>query len=975
MFEILLLSLGIGVISPQGIAFLTSLVPVGAWVAKSSGDVAKSIVVSETTNVIKKFFRKRIAKKQLQDIYIQSAQATLDDTTLNLDDLTRANLVTTQHTFRDFIKFIDTYNQLNELPFKERRETAQQILREYIQKHVPEITDAALDKIEEHFSKAAFRVIDDSIKKSPEAFCTEALASLNRIEGELEKNNPNNKETSQNLEILKATALYYKEFAPDIKRFNDYLSNIDSKIDDIRMTLAGHTGFFTSQSETLGRIECGIDTISTEIKSLTKKNWEYNNLIEQLAELKETYSAISESEVPLRLKYSKKIEDQKKLIQSFKQNVIWLADTFKNNPIDSERLRQAQMYFEAGEFERTAELLNAEDLEADQQRLLMQKEESNKKVDKQLRYNATEFLIKAQVTALDYSNSNRFDDAKKFFIQSIWSYPFFDNLFNYAYFLQSYCKFDDAESVLFRIINDFKKELPTQELAMTLNNLASLHTDKNKHVTAEKEYTEALTIYRDLAKANPAVYRPDVAMTLNNLANLHKNKNEHTTAEKEYTEALTIRRDHAKANPVVYQPDVATTLNNLASLHADKNEHVTAEKEYTEALTIYRDLAKANPAVYRPDVAMTLNNLAVLRADKNEYSTAEKEYTEALTIRRDLAKANPAVYRPDVAMTLNNLASLHADKNEYSTAEKEYTEALTIYRDLAKANPAVYLPKVATTLNNLAILPADKNEHATAEKEYTEALTIRRDLAKANPAVYLPKVATTLNNLAILHADKNEYATAEKEYTEALTIRRDLAKANPAVYRPDVATTLNNLAILHADKNEHATSEKEYTEALTIYQNLAKANPAVYLSKVAMTLNNLAVLHADKNEHATAEKEYIEALTIYRDLAKANPAVYRSDVAMTLNNLASLHADKNEHVTAEKEYTEALTIYRDLAKANPAVYLPKVAMILNNLAILHRKMNKHEIAEIEYAEAQVIQRNHAAAKGRGMPDCEGNSSE
>jgi len=37
---------------------------------------------------------------------------------------------------------------------------------------------------------------------------------------------------------------------------------------------------------------------------------------------------------------------------------------------------------------------------------------------------------------------------------------------------------------------------------------------------AEEAYQEALSIRRELAKANPEAYLPDVARTLNNLANL-----------------------------------------------------------------------------------------------------------------------------------------------------------------------------------------------------------------------------------------------------------------------------------------------------------------------------------------------------------------------------------------------------------------------------------------------------------------------
>ena len=342
----------------------------------------------------------------------------------------------------------------------------------------------------------------------------------------------------------------------------------------------------------------------------------------------------------------------------------------------------------------------------------------------------------------------------------------------------------------------------------------------NKHNKIDADtplflFQEALKIWRQLVQDYPKTYLAGLAMTLNNLANLHSDKNELAQAESEYEEALKIQRDLAEQNPQTFLPDVAMTLNNLAALHYVKNELAQAESEYEEALKIYRDLAEQNPQTYMPDAATTLNNSGVLHSDKNEQNQAESEYEEALKIYRDLAKVNPQTWLPYVATTLNNLAVLHKDKNELAQAESKYEEALKIYRDLAEQNPQTFLPGVANTLNNLAALHWAKNELAQAESEYEEALKIRRDLAKVNPQTWLPYVATTLNNLAVLHRDKNELAQAESEYQEALKIYRDLAKANPQTFLPNVAMTASNLALFYQqNKPDRARSVALAQEAL-----------------------------------------------------------------------------------------------------------------------------------------------------------------
>ena len=335
-------------------------------------------------------------------------------------------------------------------------------------------------------------------------------------------------------------------------------------------------------------------------------------------------------------------------------------------------------------------------------------------------------------------------------------------------------------------------------------------------------YEESLAIRRRLAQNDPETFEPDVALTLNNLANLHSDTQCYAAAEAEYGEALAIRRRLAQQQPEAFEPDVARTLNNLANLHSDTHRYAAAEAEYGEALTIRRRLAEQHPEAFEPDVAMTLHNLALLHRDTQRYAEAEAEYGEALTIYRRLAAQHPEAFEPDVAGTLNNLALLHSDTQRYAVAEAEYEEALMIRRRLAGQHPEAFEPDVATTLNNLANMHSDTQRYAVAEAEYEEALMIRRRLAQQQPEAFEPDVAGTLNNLAVLHWNTQRYAEAEVEYGEALSILRRFAQQQPEAFEPDVAQTLINLAVLHYTIQRYAEAEKECEEALEIYRRLAE---------------------------------------------------------------------------------------------------------------------------------------------------------
>ena len=111
-------------------------------------------------------------------------------------------------------------------------------------------------------------------------------------------------------------------------------------------------------------------------------------------------------------------------------------------------------------------------------------------------------------------------------------------------------------------------------------------------------------MFRQLEEQYPGQFIDDVAMTLNNLAVLHTKTNNYPAAEKEYTEALNIRRDLAEKNPDAFLPDVAITLYNMAILYLVKEEKdiPAAEAAALESLEKYKIMAEKSHAAFDPYV-------------------------------------------------------------------------------------------------------------------------------------------------------------------------------------------------------------------------------------------------------------------------------------------------------------------------------------------------------------------------------------
>jgi tetratricopeptide (TPR) repeat protein len=553
-----------------------------------------------------------------------------------------------------------------------------------------------------------------------------------------------------------------------------------------------------------------ITCIDIPEKALAQLNEFLNDQARTIRNLNDSIEMKNEKLHRTELTLQEKIAEAEKWAKSYKEleGSLQAAD-------DNELSKQALTALQAGDLDKAGELLD---------KLIAQREQT---VDKL----ASDHFNRAKVFELQFNRTQALVHAEKAYRYRPENTKYAGA---YAYLLQKQNQHAQAISIYEQNLQRLRDKGDKANVTLTLNNLGILYSDTQRFKEGEASHQEALTIRRDLAKANPQAYLPDVATTLSNLGSLYKDTQRFEEGEASHQEALTIRRDLAKANPQAYLKDVAATLDNLGVLYKDTQRMKEGEASFQEALTLRRDLAKANPQAYSSDVATTLNNLGMLYSDTQRFKEGEVSYQEALTIRRDLAKANPQAYLPDVALTLNNLGALYYETQRLKEAEASYQEASTTYQDLAKANPQAYSSYVAMTLNNLGILYSNTQRLKEGEASYQEALTTYRDLAKANPHAYLPDVAMTLNNLGALYYKTQRLKEAEASYQEALTIRRDLA--NPQAYRKDLADTLGKMAVLYSEQNKITEARHYSDEAVLLYRELWQAYPELYAEKFLMNL-------------------------------------------------------------------------------------------------------------------------------------------
>ena len=141
-------------------------------------------------------------------------------------------------------------------------------------------------------------------------------------------------------------------------------------------------------------------------------------------------------------------------------------------------------------------------------------------------------------------------------------------------------------------------------------------------------------------------------------------------------QALDAFRQLAKADPERFEPDLARSLSNLGVMLSDLGRHEEALAPAQEAVATYRRLAEQRPEAFEPGLAMSLSNLGRALSELGRHEDALAPTQEAADIRRRLAEQRPEAFEPDLAGSLNNLGIVLSDLGRHEEAVARRLEAV-----------------------------------------------------------------------------------------------------------------------------------------------------------------------------------------------------------------------------------------------------------------------------------------------------------
>jgi len=386
-------------------------------------------------------------------------------------------------------------------------------------------------------------------------------------------------------------------------------------------------------------------------------------------------------------------------------------------------------------------------------------------------------------------------------------------------------KYEQAELLLKRALQVYMRISPADPIGTerTELNLAGIYLDREDYASAERYFSEALSLSERTSGA-PIYERGSALLNLGFIRLMQGRYPEAEQLLKRSVEALS-----SDASPWVQQ-DLANAIYRLGGVYAMENRYPEAEQQFLRALKIQEKVAGPNSL----EVSHTLQSLGQAYQAEGDTSKA----TEALKRVQEIAQCSSALGDDSRAGILVDLGEAAQNQGKYAEAESLYKRAIAAYEKTRGPEH----PDLARALVFLGCLYRDEKQFdiTKADPLLERALAIREKALGPDH----PSTASALSQLSLLDFYEQKFGEAERLAERALPIEEK-------AYGPkglEVSTTLNRLGLAERELKKFAQAETSLKRALTIRENNLPSNHPW----IAVSLENLASVYLAKGEFGKA---------------------------------------------------------------------------------------------------------------------------
>jgi tetratricopeptide (TPR) repeat protein len=394
--------------------------------------------------------------------------------------------------------------------------------------------------------------------------------------------------------------------------------------------------------------------------------------------------------------------------------------------------------------------------------------------------------------------------------------------------LRSLEKFDEAEVLFRKAINDYAKDCPVDDLAFVYKELGVCLYEAGQAATAEEPLISSMELYATL-NMQQSEDTADCAFFLAR-ALILQGKFEQSLKPLEHSMTIYLNSPETRA------AEIADTLHCQAVVWNRMEEFEKAEANLAKAAPLHEQLFGKDSI----EAARCTTEWATAVLSQGRFGEAEDLLRQVLSSLSGIDARNSV----DYADSLTALGTCCRLQKRSEEAAVHFEEALRLYQNgVGAADPA----DIAAVLTQLAVCHTDTDDCNGAEPYFRKALEVTESLEEPKPHI----LSDNLYNLAKCSVFQKRYAEAISLYKRAL----DILETKGGKEEPELAPILTELAYCYQLQDRIAEAKPLYLRAQQIYEtNKAEDDD------MADNLIGLANCYLETGEYSRARPLYQRAL-------------------------------------------------------------------------------------------------------------------
>lgn len=468
--------------------------------------------------------------------------------------------------------------------------------------------------------------------------------------------------------------------------------------------------------------------------------------------------------------------------------------------------------------------------------------------------------------------------------QELVSYSIASNRIGQLYYNQDTAKFEDAESLLHRALEDMDKlgvrekasGLGTDATLNALRVLGNVYLDQGKLDDAERVFQQHL--------AGLESSDSDSALEITTrLGNLYARRGDWKRSEDTHQQALAGKERILGAE----HWSTLETVHNIGNMYMDQDNFEGAEKLYLRASA---GLEKALGPQHRR-AANARRNLGTLYKDQGRIPEAEDVYLRALS-------GYEQTYAPedeDILSLKCDLGNLYSDDPlRFEEAETMYLASMTGFDNKCGHRT----PCSSNVRLNLGVLYRKWGRETDAEKSYMAALSGYEELGNRHGIIDSSRALAQ-----IFAKDPLRIKEAAGMYQKALTQYEQLHESESIAA---VRTKYDLGSLIYENAAEHSRAEELFVSVLDGFQKYHPSGDNKFICHTKFSLGY--IYQDDPARFQEAEAMYLEALAGYQEAFGRE----HEDVLAMYNNLGLMYRRETMIEKAIERFESAVEGYTSM---------------------------------------------------------------